>query len=134
MEYEVYDGFFDLEGPAGTNVRVQLPYSQESKIHAYIIYLTNVSKLEQSMLYYKFTNKDSLESILIDLEKPGKYIVSLIYLHSKDKRDIYTTECVYSILYQYYIHGGIKLLLRGALEEHLKDAIYICKKLDQIYI
>jgi hypothetical protein len=86
------------------------------------------------MLYYKFTNKDSLESILIDLEKPGKYVVSLIYLHSKDKRDIYTIECVYNILYQDYSRSGFKLLLKGALEEHLKDAIYICKKLDQIYI
>jgi len=134
MEYEVLEGRFDVGEQVGTNVRIQFPYRKKSRVHAYILFLTNYSTLDQYILYYKLTNKDNLDNILIDLQDPGRYAYTIIYLHSKDTNGLYTAECVYDILYEYFSHGGLKYLSKGAWEKHLEDVVNFCERADWLYV
>jgi hypothetical protein len=134
MEYEVFEGGFEIVKYTETNVEIQFPYRKESRVHAYILFITNHSTLEQYMLYYKLTNKESLDNILIDLQNPGRYTYTIIYLHSKDTKGLYTAECVYDILYRYFSYGGLKHLSKGAWKKHLEDVVDFCKRVDQLYI
>ena len=132
MEYQILEGEIFVSD-TDKNLGIRFPY-KKAKVHSYILILTNRTTLELYMLYYKLTNRDDFYKDQIVLQNPGQYKYTLIYLYSKDKNDIYTPECVYNTLQDYYTSGGLKYLSKSVLNKHLDDILYVCEKLNQLYI
>lgn len=134
MEYEVIEGEINVEPNKPLEEIIDSPKDKKSKVHTYVLILSNYTNLSVYMFYYKLLDKDGDMLIPINIPDSGYYRYHLIYLHDKDKSGLYKSECVFNLLKGYYSDSGMKYLSKSVLKEHLEDIIDYCERVQRSYM